>query len=189
MLSRMLRSANRGGWIPTAAARSVGFRVVQAALPPGVMLPPPDPPPNARRVRPQGPPADSGRHGTTGHGAFLFGPRLGPLYARHKHSPGLAECPNGDKLAVWFSCISEPGPELCNAASRLRLGATAWDPPSPLWDAPDVNDHAPMIWWNGDRTLIHCAEAGGFVDTILRISRDPGCPMDARQGLLSSRRN
>jgi hypothetical protein len=112
----------------------------------------------------------------------MEGPRLyrqippgevGPLFARHNHSPGLIECPNGDLLATWFSCISEPGPELCNAASRLRFGAKDWETPSPFWDGPDVNDHAPKLWWDGDKTLFHMVFAHGLRN-IFRISTDNG---------------
>ena len=66
--------------------------------------------------------------------------QVGPLFAKHNHSPAIAECPNGDLLAIWYSCVTEPGPELCNAASRLRFGAKDWEAPSPFWDGPDVND-------------------------------------------------
>lgn len=177
-LTRMVRSANRGGWIPDSASPSVGFRVVQGDLPKGTPLPPPAPPLNARnvsqqlaRIVPQ-----------VADVPFMEGPRyyrqippgeVGPLFARHNHSPGLIECPNGDLLATWFSCISEPGPELCNAASRLRFGAKDWDAPSPFWDGPDVNDHAPKLWWDGDKTLFHMVFAHGLRN-IFRISTDNG---------------
>jgi len=160
MLAQLVRSANRGGWVPDSSLPWVGFRVVLGDLPKGTTLPPPPAPLNARdvsqqvaKIVPQA--ADV---------PFMEGPRfyrripegeVGPLFARHNHSPGLAECPNGDLLAVWFSCITEPGPELCNGASRLRFGSKDWEAPSPFWDAPDVNDHAPKLWWDGDKTLFH----------------------------------
>jgi len=178
MLTRMVRSANRGGWLPDTGCMWVGFRVVQGEPPSGKPLPPPAPPRNARdvsqrpaRILPQ---ADDK--------PFMEGPRLyrqiaagevGPLFARHNHSPGLVECPNGDLLATWFSCVSEPGPELCNAASRLRYGAADWEPPSPFWDAPDVNDHAPKLWWDGETTIFHLVFEHGLLNT-LRTSTDNG---------------
>jgi sulfatase modifying factor 1 len=178
MLTRMVRSANRGGWIPDSASPSVGFRVVQGELPKGTLFPPPAPPLNAQNVRQQS--AKIVPH--TADVPFTEGPRyyrqippgeVGPLFARHNHSPGLIECSNGDLLATWFSCISEPGPELCNAASRLRFGAKDWDAPSPFWDGPDVNDHAPKLWWDGDKTLFHMVFAHGL-QNIFRISTDNG---------------
>jgi sulfatase modifying factor 1 len=188
MLTRMVRSANRGGWIPDSASPSVGFRIVQGDLPRGTLLPPSTPPLNMRNVSQRnaetpvrsGSPDRSVR--VTTDEPLMEGPRLyrqippgevGPLFARHNHSPGLIECPNGDLLVTWFSCISEPGPELCNAASRLRLGAKDWDAPSPFWDGPDVNDHAPKLWWDGDKTLFHMVFAHGLRN-IFRLSMDNG---------------
>ena len=147
-------------------------------LPKGKLLPPPEPPLNAQNVSQQTAkivPQDAAA-------PFMEGPRyyrqippgeVGPLFTRHNHSPGLAECPNGDLLAVWYSCVSEPGPELCNAASRLRFGAKDWEAPSPFWDAPDMNDHAPKLWWDGGKTLFHLV----FVhdaQNIIRTSTDNG---------------
>jgi formylglycine-generating enzyme required for sulfatase activity len=160
MLAQLLRAANRSGWGPDSSLPWVGFRVVLGALPKGNTLPPPPAPLNAQHISQQAAKIVP----QAADVPFMEGPRfyrritegeVGPLFARHNHSPGLAECPNGDLLAVWFSCITEPGPELCNAASRLRFGSKDWEAPSPFWDAPDVNDHAPKLWWDGDKTLFH----------------------------------
>ena len=177
-LTRMVRSANRGGWIPDAAVPGVGFRIVQGEWPAGAHLPEPAPPLNGRNVS---------QHLAEvalaeGVAPYMEGPRfyrqippgqVGPLFTRHNHSPGLVECPNGDLLATWFSCISEPGPELCNAASRLRFGAKDWEEPSPFWDGPDINDHAPKLWWDGKGTLFHMVFAHGMPN-VLRTSGDNG---------------
>ena len=177
-MSRMLRSANRSGWVPDASFPGIGFRVVQAEPAAGTSLPVPEPPLNARNVSQQTATIPLQNAGVP----FFAGPKryrqipegqVGPLFSRHNHSPGLVECPNGDLLATWFSCVSEPGPELCNAASRLRLGAADWEAPSPFWDAPDVNDHAPKLWWDGEKTLFHLVfehEARN----VLRTSTDNG---------------
>ena len=112
---------------------------------------------------------------------FFDGPKVfvnippdshGPLFSWHNHSPAITECPNGDLLAAWFSCVDEGGSELCNAASRLRRGATAWEPASPFWDGADVNDHAPKLWWDGDKQIFHLAR--GLAENILRVSTDNG---------------
>jgi formylglycine-generating enzyme required for sulfatase activity len=159
-LTRLIRSANRGGWIPDAPLPAVGFRVVLGERPSGTQAAAPIPPLHAREVSQQ----RSAIVKQPDDVPFMEGPRLyrqipsgqvGPLFTRHNHSPGLTECPNGDLLAVWYSCISEPGPELCNAAARLRFGTKDWEPPSPFWDGPDINDHGPKLWWDGDRTLVH----------------------------------
>src|SRR5690606_29082157 len=77
----------------------------------------------------------------------------GPLFSKHNHDPAIAECPNGDLLAIWYTTVTERGRELGMAASRLRYGSEEWEPAAPFWDAPDRNDHAPAMWFDGDRTL------------------------------------
>jgi Neuraminidase (sialidase) len=97
---------------------------------------------------------------------------FGPLFSWHNHSPAIAECPNGDLLAVWYSCVDEAGTELNNIASRLRVGAKEWEPASPFWDGADINDHGPKLWWDGDQTLYHFAR--GQFENIVRTSTDNG---------------
>jgi len=79
----------------------------------------------------------------------------GPMFSRHNHDPALTWCDNGDLLAIWYSCNSERGRELCVLASRLRRGAGQWDVAAPFWDAPDRNDHAPAMLNDGEGTLYH----------------------------------
>jgi formylglycine-generating enzyme required for sulfatase activity len=175
--TRLLRSANRSAWLPESANGFTGVRIVLGELPHGQMLPPPSPPLCQQNVE-QGivqikpSPADV---------PFFSGPKpfvkipansAGPLFSWHNHSPAITECPNGDLLAVWYSCVDEGGTELSNVASRLRRGATEWESASPFWDGPDVNDHAPKLWWDGDRTIFHFAR--GQSENIVRTSTDNG---------------
>lgn len=97
---------------------------------------------------------------------------VGPLFSTHNHSPAITECPNGDLLAIWYSCADEGGSELNNVASRLRRSAKEWEPASLFWDGADINDHGPKLWWDGDRTLFHFAR--GFRENIVRTSTDNG---------------
>ncbi|MCY2991497.1 MAG: SUMF1/EgtB/PvdO family nonheme iron enzyme [Planctomycetota bacterium] len=175
VFTRMLRSANRSGWLPEASSGKIGFRVVRAELPRGRMLPPPpSPSPQVDQSLVKIPllPADV---------PFFSGPKpfvrippnsAGPLFSWHNHSPAITECPNGDLLAVWYSCVDEAGSELNNLASRLRRGATEWEPATPFWDGPDVNDHAPKLWWDGEQTLYHFAR--GCNENVVRTSMDNG---------------
>jgi len=175
--ARLLRSANRAAWLPQTKSNKVGFRVVLGALPKGTALPPAALPLNARNVK-QGEvkiealsrdvPVFSGPKPFVKIAAGSFG----PLFSAHNHSPSLTECPNGDLLAVWYSCVDEGGSELCNLASRLRAGSDAWEPASPFWDGADVNDHAPKVWWDGDKTLYHFAR--GLNENVMRTSTDNG---------------
>ena len=102
----------------------------------------------------------------------------GPQFSRHNHDPAICQCPNGDLLAIWYSCVEEPGRELAILASRLRAGRAAWEPASVFWDAPDRNDHAPALFCNGRRMFhfngISAAATWGPLRTILRTSDDSG---------------
>jgi len=175
--TRLIRSANRGAWLPDATDNSIGFRVVLGELPKGQMLPPAPGPLNAQHVgqslaKIAMPPADVPYF--SGPKPFVIIPdkSQGPLFSWHNHSPSIVECPNGDLLATWYSCVDEAGSELTNVASRLRRGAKEWEPASPFWDGADVNDHAPKLWWDGERTLFHLAR--GLQENIVRTSTDNG---------------
>ncbi len=137
------RSANRGAWIPEATNEQLGFRVVLGDLPPTTPLAKPAAELNARDVAQILPKLKA----TSETEPYFSGPRpfvkiapesYGPLFSWHNHSPGICECPNGDLLAVWYSCSEEPGSELNNVASRLRLGSNEWEPASVFWDGVDV---------------------------------------------------
>lgn len=175
--ARMLRSANRSAWLPNTASDKVGFRVVLGEPPPGKALPPAAPPLYAQGVKqgiaeivraPQDVPVFLAPKPYVKIPAESFG----PLFSAHNHSPAITECPNGDLLAVWYSCVDEGGTELCNVASRLRLGSHEWEPASPFWDGADVNDHGPKIWWDGKDALYHLVR--GREENIIRTSRDNG---------------
>jgi formylglycine-generating enzyme required for sulfatase activity len=177
LLSYMLRSANRSAWIPESRSPTTGFRVVLGELPKGKTLPPAEAPLNAQRVSQSVPKIEAQPENVP----FFSGPKefvkmqldsYGPLYSWHNHSPAVVECPNGDLLATWFSCTMEIGTELCNVASRLRFGSTEWEEASPFFDGPDVNDHGPKLWWDGDKTLLHFAR--GYTENIVRTSTDNG---------------
>jgi len=184
VLTRLLRSANRGAWLPGSSNDKIGFRVVQAEPPKGKALPPAPPPLNAQNIN-QSPAVATDRKSEA---PFFSGPNpyvkiptdaAGPLFSFHNHSPSITECPNGDLLAVWYSCVDEGGSELCNLASRLRKGASEWEPASPFWDGVDVNDHSPKIWWDGDKTLYHFAQ--GLSENIMRTSSDNGASWSKAQ--------
>lgn len=177
IFARVLRSANRGAWLPVAKSEKIGFRVVLGDAPKGQVTPPAEPPLNAQDVSQR-----LAKIKATSEDTPLFeGPMpyvkiepgsYGPLFFRHNHSPSITECPNGDLLSVWYSCANEDGAELSNVASRLRRGATEWEPASVFWDGVDVNDHGPKIWWDGEKTIYHFAR--GLRENIVRTSTDNG---------------
>jgi sulfatase modifying factor 1 len=176
---RFLRSANRGSWVTNSPSPRIGFRVVQGELPKEKRSPVAAPPLNAQNLSQSVPKLQP----PSPHEPFFDGSKpfvriddgaVGPVFVSQNHSPSITECPNGDLLAVWFSTLGETDLTTSNAASRLRFGAKEWEPASRFWDAQDVNDHAPKIWWNGDKTLFHFVEARGHGDNLVRRSTDNG---------------
>ena len=181
-----LRSANRMGALPDDRTWLIGFRVVLGRMPETQPLPQPAKPLNQRGVKQQIP-HDLGRRPDPKQ-PYFRGPRVyvkiprgsrGPLFPQRNHCPAIVNCPNGDMLAIWFTCRTQHGRELGIAASRLRYGSDEWEQASPFWDAPDRNDHAPALYVDKAGTIYHfngLAAAGtwGSLATIMRTSTDSG---------------
>ncbi|MHC4404251.1 MAG: SUMF1/EgtB/PvdO family nonheme iron enzyme [Planctomycetota bacterium] len=181
-----LRSANRLGTLPNDRSWLIGFRVVLGPSPETKPLAASPPPLNRRDVSQTIPPNLA--EGPDPSKPYFRGPRQyvkippgseGPLFSRHNHCPAVVPCPNGDLLAIWYTCRREPGRELGIAASRLRFGHDAWEPASPFWDAPDRNDHASAMWSDGENTIYHfnglsAAATWGSLATVMRTSTDSG---------------
>jgi formylglycine-generating enzyme required for sulfatase activity len=178
-----LRSANRMGTLPENKHWLIGFRVALGEMPKTKQLPRPGPQKYQQNVKPFPPVLLEKRTKP-----YFKGPRRyvkipkgahGPLYWHHNHDAGIVECPNGDLLAIWYTCIEERGRELAVAASRLRYGSQEWEPASPFWDAPDRNDHCPALWFDGKDTIHHfngLCVAGKWepLAIIMRTSKDNG---------------
>lgn len=178
-----LRSANRSGALPDDRHWLIGFRVVLGE-PPSTR---PLGQPGQRFHQIVGSQAPRSRHESADDPVFLE-PREyvriapgseGPLFSHHNHDPAIVACDNGDLLAVWYTCVEEPGRELGQAASRLRADEDEWTPADVFWNAPDRNDHAPALWNDGKGTLCHfaglsAAATWGNLATVLRRSSDHG---------------
>ena len=181
-----LRSCNRMGTLPEDRTFMIGFRVVLGKMPDTKPLPIVPKPAYQQNVK-QKAPKDITK-GPNPTKPYFRGPRnyvkidkdtIGPLFSRHNHDPAIVECPNGDLIAIWYTCVTERGRELALAASRLRYGADQWEPASPFWDAADRNDHAPAMWYDGDRTIYHfvglsTAATWGPLAIVMRTSSDNG---------------
>ena len=179
-----LRSANRAAALPEERNWLIGIRVVCADYP--VPSRPARKAPLERHgtnVLQTTAPETSGRD----EAPFFRGPiryvhvpprSYGPLFSTHNHDPAICQCPNGDLLAIWYTCVEEPGRELGILASRLRAGSASWEPASVFWDAPDRNDHAPALLCDGGRIYhfngMSAAATWGPLRTILRTSDDSG---------------
>ena len=181
-----LRSANRSANIPEDKNWLIGLRVALGPMPDTEPLPPPPAPLHQTGVRQQRPQGVA--KGPDPDVPYFKGPRTyvkipegsnGPMFSHHNHDPALVECPNGDLLAIWYTCVEERGRELALLASRLRYGREEWDEAAPFWDVPDRNDHAPSMWFDGDRTIyqfvgLSAAATWGNLATVLRTSTDNG---------------
>ena len=180
-----LRSANRAAALPEERNWLIGFRVVCADYP--------VPPRPARKApvelhgcnvlqttSPAGPSRTDEAPLFRGPVRYVHIPprSYGPLFSTHNHDPAICQCPNGDLLAIWYTCVEEPGRELGILASRLRAGTDSWEPASVFWDAPDRNDHAPALLCDGGRMYhfngMSAAATWGPLRTILRTSDDSG---------------
>jgi len=180
-----LRSANRMGAIPETRNWVTGFRVVIGRMPDTKPLPliargyQQNVVARDRCLVSRGPDPDVPyfrgplRYVNIPHGSN------GPTYTCHNHDPALVECPNGDLLACWYTCHDEHGRELGQAASRLRWGSERWQEASLFFYTPDRNNHAPAMWFDGERTIYHftgvsAARSRGRSAIVMRTSTDSG---------------
>ncbi len=180
-----LRAAARMGTLPDDRHWLIGFRPVIAPYPDSTPLPVPSPARHQQNVR-QDKPVPGGNMETP-----VFEPprcyvriepeQYGPIYPHHNHDPALVCCPNGDLLAVWYSCMTEAESdrELYLAGARLRWGESDWDPASPFWGAPGRNNHAPALGVDRQGRVYHfcglsAAASWSNLAIILRTSDDNG---------------
>ena len=181
-----LRSANRSAALPETRGFTIGFRVACGDLPrPQPQISTPSKPistdPNHRTLADIKQAPDPATPYFRGPRRFVKIPRdaKGPLYYWHNHDTGLAECPNGDLMAIWYTCAREQGRELSVASSRLPFGADEWEDAVSFYDTPDRNDHCPALSFDGDQTLYHLngTALSHFwepLQIILRESKDNG---------------
>jgi hypothetical protein len=172
------RSANRAGLPPTfgvpagvvpsetnevSGAHWIGFRVVRGEMPATKGAPVQDPfvrqgvrpPDDWATVGPTMPyfrkrhllpiPPDNASDEAIAAAGFH------PSFRKHNHSPALEVCPNGDVLLITYTSYFEYEPGVSLMAARLRFGQDEWDFPEPMFDTPDVNDHATMLWTDWER--------------------------------------
>ena len=203
-----LRSANRLGTLPEDESWYIGFRVVMEDPNPIKLstdtLKVTQREMEIKTTKPQsfGRVLESNSTGRI-HDAASYDPTkpyfYGPLqyvnipmnqthlpFGHHNHDPAVCPCSDGDVLAIWYSCWTEPTRELGIVYSRLRKGADQWDTPKIFWNAPDRNDHAPAMYLDAEGTIYHfnglsAAGTWGNLATVMRKSHDCGASwMDAR---------
>jgi formylglycine-generating enzyme len=181
---KLWRSANRSGFLPEDENRYTGFRVVQAEMPTTKPLPvvPAEYQKDVRQTPAQTEGPDPAKPYYFNFTAEKKNPLIadnayGPVFIRHNHFAAVCVCPNGDVLMAWYTCVNEPGRELAQACSRLRVGSDQWEPASLFFDVPDVNDHAPVLLTVGKRIYHFCTQSLRGWDNatdIVRHSDDNG---------------
>lgn len=124
--------------------------------------------------------------------AFVIPPAEGsdePFY-KHNHCPAITYCDNGDLLAIWFSTQREDGLEMTILASRLRVGATAWDPASEFFKAEQRNMTGSSLLRDDTGQLYHFNGMGpagvkGWKDLalLMRTSEDNGATWSAPRSI------
>ncbi|MBL8797096.1 MAG: SUMF1/EgtB/PvdO family nonheme iron enzyme [Planctomycetia bacterium] len=179
---RYARSANRSGQLPEDANRVTGFRVVLGELPATKPLPVAEPPLNQQQVKQtaaskEGPDPLKPYFADLTKGLSVSKDAWGPIYGAWNHYSTITVCPNGDVLAVWYTCTQEEGRECAQAASRMRAGTDKWDPPSFFFGTPDCNTHAPVLLADGKRLHHFFTQSfNGWDDAAdcMRTSEDNG---------------
>ncbi|MHC4664761.1 MAG: SUMF1/EgtB/PvdO family nonheme iron enzyme [Planctomycetota bacterium] len=190
-----LRSANRLAAVPETRNWVTGFRVVIGELPDTKPLPmtprrhQQNVVPRDRSLISKGPDPETPyfrgplRYVNIPHGSN------GPTHTSHNHDPAIAECPNGDLLAIWYTCHDEHGRELGIAASRLRWQAHEWEQASLFFWVPDRNNHAPALWFDDKNKLYHftgvsAAKSRSRSAIAMRTSTDSGATWSAPRLIL-----
>jgi formylglycine-generating enzyme required for sulfatase activity len=182
---RFCRSSNRSGHLPEDANRFTGFRIVLGELPATKPFPIAEPPLHQRNVKQTPAPKidrDPNKPIFIDYSAKKAGPTIapqtwGPIFSSHNHFSSVCVCPNGDVLAVWYTCVGEGDRQLAQAASRLRAGSDLWEPASFFFGTPDVNTHAPVLLRDGSRIYHFCTQSLRGWDSatnIVRFSDDSG---------------
>lgn len=177
-----LRAANRMGAVPEDKHWYIGFRVVCGEMPQTAPTPAPKVALWGRAVKQKNislPAPEFPYFAEPLTYVKIPEGSNGPLFSAHNHVPAIAECPNGDMFAAWYSCVTERGRELTVAASRLRFGETEWDPAELFWGPPDRNNHATSLWRNESGRIYHfnglsAAATWGPLALVLRYSDDNG---------------
>ncbi|WP_333551647.1 SUMF1/EgtB/PvdO family nonheme iron enzyme [Clostridium thermosuccinogenes] len=180
-----LRSSNRMGTLPEDKHWLIGFRVVCGEMPQTVALPITSPERYQLNVRQEvpndihdGPDKEKPFFSTPRRYVILKPDAKGPFF-HHNHSPAITECPNGDLLAIWFTCERESGREMAIAASRLRYGCDEWEEASIFWNPPDRNVTGSALLVNEEGTIFHFNGLGASATwanlaLVMRTSADNG---------------
>ena len=152
-----LRSANRSAAIAGDMHSQIGFRIVESTHTPKPYRIKEGKPLNQRKVsrKTYRWPKAASEPFWLEPIPFVIPPSDGTPFYKHNHQPAVTWCRNGDLLAIWFSCDNEHGREMVVLSSRLRRGASEWDPASLFFSVPDRNMTGSSLLICPDGTLLH----------------------------------
>jgi len=110
---------------------------------------------------------------------FVIPPADSANFMHHNHQPAVTYCPNGDLLAIWFSCENEHDREMNVLCSRLRKGSKRWTPAELFYRIDSRNLTGSSLMTLPDGTLLHFNGIGNSGDwqnlaLALRRSSDNG---------------
>lgn len=173
---KYLRSANRSAATPDDHHNQIGFRVVESDAELSYTEPSAAVPANMKDV--------SQEKYSWGSGSseafflepipFVIAPADGTPFYSHNHQPAVTWCDNGDLLAIWFTTEAENGREMEVVGSRLRKGASEWEPASTFFKVPDRNMTGSALLHLPDGTLLHMngvANSGDWQNLALCVRR------------------
>lgn len=171
-----LRSANRSAATPDDHHNQIGFRVVESDAVLNYSEPSATVPVNMKNVS-----QDKYNWGAASSEPFFMepipfvvAPTDGTPFYSHNHQPAVTWCDNGDLLAIWFTTVDENGREMEVVGSRLRAGATQWEPASTFFKVPDRNMTGSALCHLSDGTLLHMngvANSGDWQNLALAMRR------------------
>ena len=181
-----LRSANRSAATPDDYHTQIGFRVVECDTQLAYSEPSATIPTNMKNVS-----QEKHNWGSGSSSAFFMEPipfvvqpTDGTPFYSHNHQPAVTWCDNGDLLAIWFTTVDENGREMEVVGSRLRKGASEWEPASTFFKVPDRNMTGSALCHLPDGKILHMngvANSGDWQNLALsmRISSDNGATWSA----------
>lgn len=184
-----LRSANRMATLPEDYHNQIGFRIVESDAVLETCESSEGVPVNMQNVS-----QSKYWNETTAKGSsepfwmepipYVIEPADGTLFYSHNHQPAITWCDNGDLLAIWFTAEAESGRHMRVVASRLRQGASEWEPASDFFKVPDRNMTGSSLLRLPDGRLVHIngvANSGDwkYLSMCQRISCDNGATWSA----------
>lgn len=175
---KFLRSANRSAAIPSDSHSQIGFRVVESSVMPRHAEDQDICGSTVRQKKASWKKSDEDAFWKVPV-PYVIRPSDDTPFYRHNHQPAVTWCPNGDLLAIWFSCDEENGREMVVLCSRLRRGSKKWDEASLFYKVPDRNMTGSSLLTFDNGLIMHMngvANSGDWQNLAIaaRTSNDNG---------------